>query len=181
MSALGDDAALPARYRRLGVDVGDVRVGLAESDLDGLLATPVRTLERATAARDIALLVSEEGARVIMVGLPRSLNGQEGAAAGKARRFCAELSSALQGQAEPVLIRLVDERLTTVTAHQALHASGRKGRRHRSVVDQVAAVMILQQALDLERATGSLPGQEWTQDADDPSVGGAPEQQETDA
>ncbi|GAB2549089.1 Holliday junction resolvase RuvX [Brachybacterium huguangmaarense] len=149
----------PARHVRLGVDVGDVRVGLARSDLDGLLATPVETLPRETAALSVARLAAEEGVHVIMVGLPRSLDGREGPAAAKARDFCAELLTALDETGSAARIRLIDERLTTVSAHQALHGSGRRGRKHRSVVDQVAAVMILQQALDAERATGRAPGE----------------------
>lgn len=158
MTEATGQGAPPARHVRLGVDVGDVRVGLARSDLDGLLATPVDTLERPGAARAVAAVALEEGARVIMVGLPRSLAGHEGPAASKARAFCAELTEALTGLGGEAEIRLIDERLTTVTAHQALHSSGRRGRKHRSVVDQVAAVMILQQALDLERSTGRPAG-----------------------
>lgn len=151
-------STVPDRHVRLGVDVGDARVGLARSDLDGLLATPVETLDREDAARRIAALAVEEGVRVIMVGLPRALAGHEGPAAAKSRAFCAELAEALTALSGEAVIRLVDERLTTVSAHQALHRSGRRGRRHRSVVDQVAAVMILQQALDLERGTGRPAG-----------------------
>lgn len=158
-SGSGERADVPAQHVRLGVDVGDVRVGVARSDLDGLLATPVETLDRAVAAGSVAALVGETDARVIMVGLPRNLAGQEGPAAQKARRFCEELDEALGRHGGAAEIRLVDERLTTVTAHQALHSSGRKGRKHRSVVDQVAAVMILQQALDLERSTGRRAGE----------------------
>jgi putative Holliday junction resolvase len=143
----------------LGVDVGDVRVGFARSDLDGLLATPVATRARDTAIQEIVKFSAEIDARVIMVGLPRSLNGGEGPAAAKARAFAADLAQALSAMTSPPGIRFVDERLTTVTAHQALTRSGRKGRKQRSVVDQVAAVMILQQALDQHRATGKEPGE----------------------
>lgn len=156
------DAAAPTglpRGVRLGVDVGDVRVGLARSDLDGLIATPIETLERDTAARRVAEEAVELDAHVIMVGLPRSLDGSEGAAAAKARVFAAELATLLVAGAQQIEVRLIDERLTTVSAHKALHSSGRKGRRHRQVVDQVAAVMILQQALDLERSTGRRGGE----------------------
>lgn len=148
-----------ARHVRLGVDVGDVRVGVARSDLDGLLATPVETMPRETAAAGIAALVAATDAQVVMVGLPRSLDGHEGPAALKARAFCEELDAAMRTVGPVARLRLVDERLTTVTAHQALHSSGRKGRKHRSVVDQVAAVMILQQALDIERSSGRPPGE----------------------
>ncbi|MFC0674265.1 Holliday junction resolvase RuvX [Brachybacterium hainanense] len=147
------------RGTRLGVDVGDVRVGLARSDLDGMIATPVETLERDRAVADVLAWTRETDAHVIMVGLPRRLDGGEGPAARKARDFCAELLAALPVGAEPIEVRLVDERLTTVDAHRALRSSGRKGRRHRSVVDQVAAVMILQSALDIERSTGRRAGE----------------------
>ncbi|WP_394216366.1 Holliday junction resolvase RuvX [Brachybacterium vulturis] len=163
MSAHGSQSAderpsLP-RGTRLGVDVGDVRVGLARSDLDGMIATPVETLERATAVGRVAQEARESEAHAIMVGLPRSLNGSEGAAAEKARDFATELVASLAGDAWDIEVRLIDERLTTVSAHKALHSSGRKGRKHRQVVDQVAAVMILQQALDTERSTGARAGE----------------------
>jgi putative Holliday junction resolvase len=94
-----------------------------------------------------------------MVGLPRSLSGAEGVAAEKARAFAEELVTLLEASAPETEVRLIDERLTTVSAHKALHSSGRRGRRHRQVVDQVAAVMILQQALDLERSSGRRGGE----------------------
>lgn len=144
---------------RLGVDVGDVRVGLARSDLDGMIATPVETLERDTATRRVLETALELDARVIMVGLPRSLSGAEGAAAEKARAFADELVTLLEASGTRTEVRLIDERLTTVSAHKALHSSGRRSRRHRQVVDQVAAVMILQQALDLERSSGRRGGE----------------------
>ncbi len=158
-SRSAEDAPGLPRGVRLGVDVGDVRVGLARSDLDGMIATPVETLERDTAVRRVAQEALEAEARVIMVGLPRSLNGSEGDAARKARDFAAELAAALTDGAAGTEVRLIDERLTTVSAHKALHSSGRKGRKHRQVVDQVAAVMILQQALDTERSTGARTGE----------------------
>lgn len=154
-----EDAPGLPRGVRLGVDVGDVRVGLARSDLDGMIATPVETLERDTAVGRVAQEALEAEARVIMVGLPRSLNGSEGPAAQKARDFAADLAVALADEASSIEVRLIDERLTTVSAHKALHSSGRKGRKHRQVVDQVAAVMILQQALDTERSTGARTGE----------------------
>ena len=151
-------AALP-RGVRLGVDVGDVRVGIARSDLDGLIATPVETAPRDTAVTRVLDEAAGADACVIMVGLPRSLDGSEGAAATKARDFARQLAAQLGRGDRDVQVRMLDERLTTVSAHQALHASGRKGRKHRQVVDQVAAVMILQQALDVERATGARAGE----------------------
>lgn len=155
---MSESAALP-RGVRLGVDVGDVRVGLARSDRDGLIATPVETVPREHAvARVLAEAVDAE-AHAIMVGLPRSLDGSEGPAARKARDFAGELVGALAPVLPDASVHLVDERLTTVSAHRAMHASGRKGRKHRSVVDQVAAVMILQNALETERATGRRSGE----------------------
>ncbi len=161
MTGPGTDAtqSLP-RGIRLGVDVGDVRVGLARSDLDGLIATPVDTLTRDTAVMRVVEESRECEARAIMVGLPRSLDGREGPAAVKARDFAAELVAALATHGLEATVHLVDERLTTVSAHRAMHASGRKGRKHRQVVDQVAAVMILQNALDLERSTGARAGEQ---------------------
>ena len=144
------------RGPRLGVDVGTVRVGLAASDPDGLIATPVATLERG--AGDVDAIVSEvheRGAQMVYVGLPRHLSGAEGTSAGLARAY----SEALALAVAPVPVRLVDERMSTVSAHRALSESGRPGRRHRAVVDQAAAVMILQDALDFERATGRRPGE----------------------
>ncbi len=151
------------RGPRLALDVGSVRVGLAASDPDGLLATPVETLARDHAKRgalpaDIAAVVREARercAKCVYVGLPRHLNGAEGASAEAARAYAVSLAHAVA----PIQVRLVDERMSTVTAHQALQASGRSGRRHRQVVDQAAAVVILQYALDAERAAGRRPGE----------------------
>ena len=144
---------------RLGVDVGDVRVGLSRSDLDGMIATPVETVPRDQAVARVVAEVADSSARVVMVGLPRSMSGQEGPAAGKSRTFAAELVAMLSATGHDTEVRLLDERLTTVSAHRALHDSGRRRRKHRQVVDQVAAVMILQQALDVERSTGARAGE----------------------
>ncbi|MFS0704883.1 Holliday junction resolvase RuvX [Cellulomonas sp. 179-A 9B4 NHS] len=151
------------RGARLAVDVGTVRVGLAASDPDGMLATPVETLPRAAGkvkpgSADVVAVaahVRERDVAVVYVGLPRHLSGAEGSSADLARAYAV----ALARQVAPVRVRLVDERMSTVTAHQALQASGRSGRRHRQVVDQAAAVVILQHALDAERATGRRSGE----------------------
>jgi putative Holliday junction resolvase len=141
---------------RLGVDPGDARVGVARSDPSGFLATPVETLRRGKGdlAR-IARLVVEDEVVEVVVGLPRSLSGGEGPAATKVRQFAARLAE----RVAPVPVRLVDERLTTVSAEAMLRDRGRKGRQRRGVVDQAAAVLILQHALDTERATGAPPGE----------------------
>jgi putative Holliday junction resolvase len=139
---------------RLGIDVGTARIGVARSDLHGMLATPVETVARG--AGDIARireLVSEIDAVEIIVGLPLALSGRETASTGDAMEFAGLLSTACE-----VPVRLVDERLSTVSANSALRASGRNAKNSRSVVDQVAAVIILQHALDFERSADSPPG-----------------------
>jgi putative Holliday junction resolvase len=141
---------------RLGIDPGDARIGVARSDPSGLLATPVETVPRGEGdlAR-IAAIAVEEGAVEVVVGLPRSLSGREGPAAVKVRAFAADLA----GRLAPLPVRLCDERLTTVTAEGMLRDRGRKGAQRRALVDQAAAVVILQQALDTERARGTAPGE----------------------
>lgn len=148
----------PRRGVRVGVDVGTVRVGVARSDAAGILASPVTTLRRTREGTEIAeltTLVRAAAALEVLVGLPRSLSGQEGRAASAAREYAARVAAAVA----PTPVRLVDERLTTVSAHQALHAAGRPGRQHRAVVDQVAAVMIVEHALDIERRSGRPAGE----------------------
>ena len=142
---------------RIGVDVGDVRIGVARSDPAGLIATPVETVARG--AGDLARLRAigaEEEAVEYVVGLPRSLSGGEGPAAAKVREFAARLAR----EVDPVPVRLCDERLSTVTAEFVLRSQGKKGQKRRAVVDQAAAVVILQHALDTERSTGAAPGEE---------------------
>lgn len=164
-----DDGAVPAtgmrRGVRLGIDVGSVRVGIAAGDPSGLLATPVETIARdsndpapGALPSDIAQVaahVRELGVIEVIVGLPRSLSGAEGPAARAARAYAGQIARAI----DPVPVRLVDERLSTVSAHRSLRAAGRPGRRHRGVVDQVAAVTILQAALDGERGRSAPPGE----------------------
>lgn len=144
---------------RVGVDVGSVRVGVARTDPAGVLATPVDTFTRdpegdADITR-LATLVAELDAVEVVIGLPKSLSGEDGPAALQARDYARRVAL----QVKPVAVRLVDERLTTLDAHRALHASGRAGRRHREVVDQTAAVLILQAALDEEHHRGCAPGE----------------------
>ena len=151
------------RGARLGVDVGKARIGLAASDPDGLIATPVETVPRvldATRAdsadvRAIAAHVEDRFAAVVYVGLPRHLSGKEGAATADARAFAVRLALAVA----PVPVRMVDERMSTVTATSQLRAAGRKAKSHRPVIDQAAAVIILQSALDAERAAGTRAGE----------------------
>lgn len=142
--------------RRLGVDVGDVRIGVACSDPSGLLATPLETVAAGRTSPDrLRVLALEHEVSEVVVGLPRSLSGGEGPAAERMRSYAVRLAQTLH----PVPVRLVDERLSTVHAERVLRDRGRKGQRRRAVVDQVAAVEILQTALDGERMSGRPPGE----------------------
>lgn len=141
---------------RIGLDPGDARIGVARSDVTGFLATPLDTVKRGKGdlARIRKFVASEEAVEVV-VGLPRSLQGGEGPAAAKVREFAAQLAR----KVAPVPVRLVDERLTTVSAEAILREQGRKGQNRRAVVDMAAAVLILQTALDTERGSGRTPGE----------------------
>lgn len=141
---------------RIGIDVGDARIGVAQSDPSGLIATPVETVRRGTGDLDrIAAITADADAVEVVVGLPRSLSGGEGPAAARVREFAARIAAAVA----PVPVRLCDERLSTVTAESVLRSQGRKGQKRRAVVDQAAAVVILQNALDTERSAGAAPGE----------------------
>jgi len=139
---------------RLGVDVGQARVGIARCDPHGVLATPVETLaRREQPVVGIRRLVDENEAIEVIVGLPLSLSGADTASTRDSREVAQQLAEVLS-----VPVRLVDERLTTVSAARALREAGRTTRNARSVVDQAAAVILLQHALDLERSSGKPPG-----------------------
>lgn len=141
------------RGRRLGIDVGSVRIGVASCDPDGILATPVETVQHTTTAaavRRIAEIADEYEAVEVIVGSPRTLRNTEGAAVAAAREFGDAVASAIA----PVPVLYHDERLTTVTAAGALRASGKKGKAARAVIDQAAAVAILQGWLDARRSGG---------------------------
>ncbi|MFT3662506.1 MAG: Holliday junction resolvase RuvX [Gordonia sp. (in: high G+C Gram-positive bacteria)] len=141
------------RGRRLGIDVGSVRVGVASCDPDGILATPVETVQRTADDADVrrvADIAAEYEAVQVVVGLPRTLRNTEGAAVEAARAFGSQVAAAIA----PVPVIYHDERLTTVTAAGALRASGKKGKAARAVIDQAAAVAILQGWLDAQRSGG---------------------------
>ena len=141
---------------RLAVNVGSARIGVARCDPDGLIASPLATIPRGPGDLDsLASLAADEDAIEVIVGLPTGLSGREGAAAAQARAFAEALSARLA----PVPVRLVDERFTTVIAHDALRRGGRGSRARRPVVDQAAAALILQGALDTERTTGKPAGE----------------------
>jgi putative Holliday junction resolvase len=136
------------RGARLGIDVGKVRIGVAVSDPDGILATPLVTLARGQGDLSrLAGLVREHGAIEVIVGLPVNLAGREGPAALDTRKYVESLAQVIA----PVPIHLSDERMSTVVASRRLSERGVRGRRQRAVVDQAAAVEILQVWLDSRR------------------------------
>jgi len=140
----------PGRGRRLGVDVGSVRIGVAVSDPDGLLATPVETVRRDRGGghlRRLAALVEDLHVVEVVVGLPRTLANRAGAAADDA----VAVADALAARIKPVPVRLADERLTTVSAERSLREAGVRAKQQRAMIDQVAAVAILQGWLDQRR------------------------------
>jgi putative Holliday junction resolvase len=144
---------------RVGVDVGTVRVGVAVTDPQGVLASPAAVLRRDprtdTDIAELAALVTDRGAVEVVVGLPRTLRAREGAAARLARDYAQRVAA----RVAPVPVRLVDERLTTVEAGRGLRASGRRERQARPVIDAAAAVVLLQSAIDTERSTGRPAGE----------------------
>ena len=144
---------------RLALDIGDARIGVATSDPHGILATPVETVRRGPGDLDrIASLVAELDAFELVIGLPRSLSGGEGPAAVRIRETAEQVRLLVHKVNPEATVRMVDERFTTVTAERMLRDRGKKGSKRRAVVDQAAAVVILQHALDIERETGNPPG-----------------------
>ncbi|PXX09752.1 Holliday junction resolvase RuvX [Mycolicibacterium moriokaense] len=151
----GDD---PGRGRRLGVDVGTVRIGVAASDPDGILATPVETVRRDRSnkhLRRLAQLADEFEAVEVVVGLPRTLADRSGPSA----RDAVELAEQLAGRIAPTPVRLCDERLTTVSAQRSLRDAGIRAKGQRAMIDQAAAVGILQNWLDQRRAALAAHGE----------------------
>ena len=141
---------------RLAIDVGWARIGVACCDPDGVLATPLATVRRGRGdLAELARLAKDRQVIEVVVGLPTSLSGRAGQAADQARDFAEALASAVA----PVPVRLVDERFTTVIAHAALREGGRNTRERRTVIDQAAAALLLQGALDAERRTGVPAGE----------------------
>lgn len=156
----GTDAV--RRGRTLGVDVGRARVGLASADPDGLIATPLRTLRRdARKGSDVRLAVQEAleaEAVAVYVGLPLNLQGRWTPSTEDAVAYASRLAEALAEAGSGAVVRLVDERMSTVTAQRGLQASGRSVKDSREVIDQAAAVAILQAAVDTQRRTGAWAG-----------------------
>lgn len=143
---------------RIAIDLGEKRIGVARCDSEATIALPVETIYRCGGQEiyDIADIVEEYQAIEVIIGLPRLLSGIEGKNSADVRQWAQKLSCVIP----KIRIRLVDERLSSVSAHQALSAAGMRGQKQRSVVDQQAAVYILEQALEIERKTGNAPGEE---------------------
>lgn len=139
---------------RLGVDPGRARIGLATSDADGLLAMPLETVAVDTHEIDrIMSIIDEHQVSTVFVGLPLSLSGRWT----DSTRHAYAVARAL-AEGGTAAVRMIDERLTTTTAQTALRTSGRSQRAGRSVIDQIAAVTLLQQALDTERQSDRPAG-----------------------
>lgn len=177
------NAGVYPRGTKLGVDVGTVRVGLAVCDPDGILASPLKTVSRdAKKNSDIRVLVKhvmELQAVQVFVGLPRTMKGEERGSAQMAAEYAGLLADALLQAGLDVPVSLVDERLTTVTAHRNLHEAGMSSKDHRKVVDQVAAAGILQHAIDMQKARGTDVGRRVQAPSQSDAPGSAPTLQDS--
>lgn len=147
---------------RIGVDVGNARVGVAMCDPDGILATPLKTLRRDlkknSDRRVLRKLIEVHEATEVFVGLPKTMSGGESASTRMAQEYAQLLANELLAEEKNLPVYLVDERLTTVSAHRSLHEAGVSSRDFKAMVDQVAAVNILQFSLDTLKAGRHLPG-----------------------
>lgn len=136
--------------RALGLDLGAKRIGVAVSDSEGLLATPIEVIFRQKDARQdylaVVELVKEWEVNIVVVGMPYSLDGQEGPMAQKTLEEVKSLSDIL-----PVSVVTYDERLTTVTAERSLREQGVSSKEGRKVIDQLAAAVLLQAWLDKQQ------------------------------
>ena len=146
--------------RRLAIDYGDVRIGLAISDTTALVASPMRTIKNsvddsAAVIQEVASIVQDEAISVVYLGLPIHLSGGEGTSTVKVRRFAQELRSHIGSH---IQTRLIDERLSTKSAISQARSIGKK--LTRDEVDQMAAVAVLEFALHWERSSGGLAGHE---------------------
>ena len=147
---------------RVALDVGSVRIGLAKCDAEGLLATPLATVAAGPLAlQQVVDLVTEHDAVCVYVGKPISLNGKDTASTNLAMDFAKDLSALLIDTSTKV--RLVDERLSTVSAQRGMREAGRSVKQSRDAIDQAAAVVILEHALDTERHSGGFAGEEVAQ------------------
>ena len=144
---------------RLALDVGSVRIGVAKCDAEGLLATPLVTITSGpNAVNEIYELVHEFEAKCVYVGKPISLAGKDTGSTMAALDFARLLAKQLENDA--VTVRLIDERLSTVSAQRGMHEAGRTVKQSRDAIDQAAAVVILEHALASERNAGNFVGEE---------------------
>jgi len=145
------------RGSRLAIDVGTVRIGLAVSDPDSIVSTPLPALVRSKllveSLKEILSLISENGVIEVYVGDPLSLSGVETASTQDARQFALQLA-----ELTSVPVRLVDERLTTVTASAKLRLNGKNAKAAKSLIDSASAVEILEQALSNSKQSGQPDG-----------------------
>lgn len=147
---------------RLAIDVGRARVGIARSDQDGMMAVPVETAPRDTATDVVVGLVAEYSPLEIVVGLPLNMAGDHTPSTDDAVEFAQVLA-----QRVAVPVRMVDERLSTVSAMAGLHGSGKTVKSAKPLIDQASAVIILQHCLDTEKNSGTPPGFLVGEDVDD--------------
>lgn len=144
---------------RIALDVGSVRIGVAKCDRECLLATPLVTITAGpNAVAEVVKLVNEYQAICVYVGNPISLAGKDTASTKSAQEFAREISKHLSKA--NILVRMIDERLSTVSAQRDLHAAGRNIKQSRDAIDQAAAVVILEHALASERQSDGLVGEE---------------------
>lgn len=143
--------------RRLAVDVGTVRIGLASCDPDGILASPLpaisRTLDSESFLESISEMIRELGVIEVVVGDPVSMSGGQTASTADAREIARKIAAG-----NDVAVRLVDERLTTVSAASKLRQAGKDSRTSKPLIDSASAVEILEQALNSEKLSGHAPG-----------------------
>ena len=149
--------------RRLAIDVGKARIGLAISDVHGILASPLATLARPDYQADphvlFTLVKDSQDLLEIYIGLPLNLQGRSTASTEDAVEFAQALSAITN-----LPIRLVDERMTTAISNQQIRELGKTQKEARSTIDQMAAVAILEYAFQIERNSTKVPGlslEEW--------------------
>ena len=142
---------------RLSLDVGSVRIGVAACDADGLMAYPLATIDYGSeSVAEILALILEHQAIAVYVGNPVNLSGATTKSTTAAAEFATQLAQALT---QGIAVRLIDERLSTVSAQRGLHEAGRNTKNSKSIIDQAAAVVILEHALESEKRQGDFVGQ----------------------
>jgi len=140
--------------RRIGIDFGVARIGVAVSSVDAIICGPLATVPNNDDALSRVLgLIAEQEPIEVYVGLPLNLRGEHTQSTELAITFAKLLS-----QSGVSNLRMVDERMSTRAAQSQLHASGKNSRQSKSVIDAAAATLIVESALSYERATGNLPG-----------------------